>query len=114
MAFSPDGRTLAAAGADGTVWLWNVTDPARPARLGQPLAGPTDTVTSVTNAVSSVVFSPDGRTLAAARADGTVWLWNVTDPARPARLGQPLAGLHGRCHLGGVQPGRADPGRRRH
>ena len=77
MAFSPDGRTLAAAGTDGTVWLWNVTDPARPARLGQPLAGPTDTVTSVTNAVSSVVFSPGGRTLAAGNRDGTVWLWNL-------------------------------------
>ena len=72
MAFSPDGRTLAAGSGDGTVWLWNLTDPAHPARLGQPLAGPTDYLVS-----TSVVFSPDGRTLAAGNGDGTVWLWNL-------------------------------------
>ena len=33
--------------------------------------------------VYSVAFSPDGRTLAAGVTDGTVWLWRVTDPARP-------------------------------
>ena len=34
MAFTPDGRTLATASADRTVLLWDVTDPARPRRLG--------------------------------------------------------------------------------
>ena len=104
VAFSPDGKTLAAGSADGKVWLWNLTDPARPARLGQPLTGPGGSVVSV-------AFSPDGKTLAAGSGDGKVWLWNLTDPARPARLGQPLTGPTAR-RLGGVQPGRADPGRR--
>ena len=85
VAFSPDGRTLAAGTDDDKVWLWNVADPAHPARLGQPLTGPADSVGSVT-------FSPNGRTLAAASNDGAVWLWNVADPAHPARLGQPLTG----------------------
>ena len=71
MAFSPDGQILAAAGIDGTVWLWNVTDPARPARLSTLSTGPADLVTAV-------AFSPDGRTLAAAgKGDGAVWLWNL-------------------------------------
>ena len=66
-------------------WLWNMTDPAHPARLGQPLTGPADSV-------HSVAFSPTGQILAAASGDGKVWLWNMTDPAHPARLGQPLTG----------------------
>ena len=63
-------KTLAAADDDGTVWLWNLANPARPARLGEPLTGPT-------NAVYSVAFSPDGRTLAAGNDDHTIELWNL-------------------------------------
>ena len=55
VAFSPDGRTLAAASADDTVRLWNVADPARARPLGRPLTGPT-------GYVETVAFSADGRT----------------------------------------------------
>ena len=58
VAFSPDGRTLAAGSADDKVWLWNITNPAHPAQLGQPLTG-------ASGGVASVAFSPDGQTLAA-------------------------------------------------
>ncbi|MGH3874897.1 MAG: TIR domain-containing protein, partial [Pseudonocardiaceae bacterium] len=88
VAFAPDGRTVATAGQDGTVSLWDLTNPAQPSRIGQPLAGHTGAVTSVT-------FSPDGRTLAAASADQTVRLWDVSDPAQTSLLGQPLTGHTG-------------------
>ena len=65
--------------------LWDVTDPTRPRRLGDPLTGHTD-------AVSAVAFAPDGHTLATASSDKTVLLWDVTDPTRPRRLGDPLTG----------------------
>ena len=78
MAFSPDGHTLASGNADGTVRLWDVTDPAHPRPLGQPL-------TSGGAAVNSVAFSPDGHTLASGDYDGTVRLWDVADPVRPRR-----------------------------
>ncbi|GGW94820.1 WD40 repeat domain-containing protein [Streptomyces noursei] len=89
VAFSPDGRTLAAAGRDAddvdpTVRLWNMTNPAHPILLGQPLRH--------LNGVNSVAFSPNGRTLATGGFSivDTVRLWNVTDPAHPVALGQPL------------------------
>ena len=51
LAFSPDGRTLASAGDDRTVRLWDMRT-HKP--LGAPLRGHGD-------AVKSVAFSPDGR-----------------------------------------------------
>src|SRR5262249_62137914 len=39
VAFSPDGKTLASAGRDRTVRLWNV---ATPRQIGSPLTGHTD------------------------------------------------------------------------
>jgi WD40 repeat protein len=67
------------------VLLWDVSDPARPRRLGDPLTGHTEVV-------SGVAFAPDGHTLATASSDQTVLLWDVSDPARPHRLGDPLPG----------------------
>jgi hypothetical protein len=74
VAFSPDGRILAAGSADRTVWLWNLTNPAHPTPLGQPLTGPPG---GLTGEVNSVAFSPDGRILAVGSADNKVWLWNL-------------------------------------
>jgi WD40 repeat protein len=71
VAFSPDGKLLASADADGTVQLWN---PA----TGQPAASPL----RAGSGVNEVAFSPDGKLLASADADGTVRIWNTG--SRPA------------------------------
>ncbi|MFD9518620.1 trypsin-like peptidase domain-containing protein [Streptomyces sp. NPDC059979] len=65
VAFNPTGTLLAAAGADGTVRLWDVATGAP-----RTLAGHTDTV-------HAVAFSPDGNTLATAGADHTARLWDM-------------------------------------
>jgi WD40 repeat protein len=67
VAFAPDGATLASAGDDGTVRLW---DPA----TGEARR----TLTGHGDWVRAVAFASDGATLASAGEDGTVRLW---DPA---------------------------------
>jgi WD40 repeat protein len=86
VAFSPDGRTLASGNGPGTIQLWNVTDPAHPVALGNPLTAPAQVV--------AVAFSHDGRILAGGSAPGgpitgAIRLWNVADPAHPVALGHP-------------------------
>jgi WD40 repeat protein len=59
-AFSLDGKTLASASSDGTVWLWE----ARTGRILQRLP-------SQGGPVSRVAFSPDGRRLATGTGEWT-------------------------------------------
>jgi WD40 repeat protein len=75
VAFSPDGKLLAAAYSDGNARLWDL---ASRQIVGVPLpagAGP--------GSGSGVAFSPDGKLLATADTDGTVRLWQMPLFANP-------------------------------
>src|SRR5262249_56584762 len=67
VASAPDGKTVATAGADGTVRIWDLATGKQTLKLEQP------------SEAVGVVFSPDGTTLAAASAGQDGWLiaWDV-------------------------------------
>ncbi|WP_433795874.1 WD40 repeat domain-containing serine/threonine-protein kinase [Actinoplanes sp. CA-252034] len=75
LAFSPDGRRLAAATVSDGVRLYDLADPARP-RLMSTFAADGGTATTV-------AFDRAGTLLAVGSEQRTVGLWSVADPARP-------------------------------
>ena len=100
--FSPDGRVLASANISQNIDLWNphtgehklslggdnmsfspdgstlVTISGNDIRLSDTLTGQhKQTFTGHSSGIRSILFSPDGATLASASKEGTVSLWNT-------------------------------------
>jgi serine/threonine-protein kinase len=70
LAWSANGRSLAAGGSEGKMQLWTDGEPGRP--FGTDSHG-----------ILALAFSPDGRTLATGDDHGKVCLWDIRNTARP-------------------------------
>ena len=65
LSFSPDGKTIASAGGDGIIKLWDRSGRLLLSIKGHELG------------IKRIRFSPDGQYLATTGNDGTVKLWNL-------------------------------------
>jgi WD40 repeat protein len=108
-----DGKTLVTGDDNDKIQLWDIPDPAHPARLGSALKGHENQEidgSHRTNVIYAIAISPDGRTVAVGggrrdivrkrfsekyQADATVQLWDITHRATPVKLGHPLRGHTG-------------------
>jgi len=66
MRYSPDGNLLA-VGSDIGVWIYDVHT-----------AEPQSLLAAHASVINGISFTPDGKTLAAACADGTIWVWDLS------------------------------------
>ncbi|MBI3208314.1 MAG: WD40 repeat domain-containing protein [Candidatus Solibacter usitatus] len=79
LAFSPDGKLLAAGSSDGMVRVWDVAAGTKPKETLRQHGG----------WVTGVAFSPDGKLFASASADRTAQVWDTRDWKALVRLPQP-------------------------
>lgn len=81
LAFSPDGKLLAAGDRDGSVRLWNVATGKQVHKLSVQRGE-----------IPAVAFAPSGKTLATAGTDGIIRVWELATGKELARLETPYAG----------------------
>jgi eukaryotic-like serine/threonine-protein kinase len=65
--FRPDSKQLASCSLDGTVRLWDMNEPEKPAKI----------LTRQKDPLRCICYSPDGKELASGSWDGSVTLWDL-------------------------------------
>jgi RNA polymerase sigma factor (sigma-70 family) len=71
IAFAPDGRTLASAGIDGTVHIWETSTGKELTRIED------ERIPEGAGAVFGLAYSPDGKTIAGAQINHPPCLWDA-------------------------------------
>lgn len=78
ISFAPDSKRLAVGHSDGTMTVWDVSNPGKP----RPVGGPVSVASVPESPIDTTVwFSPDGRMIAVASLD-EVTLWTADTPHR--------------------------------
>ena len=86
VAFSADGRRLAAGGGEGVATIWDATNGRRLESLESPVGG---------TGIYALAFDPEGKRIAADDGVGDLWLWDAGSRRviRTIRTAHPLCGV---------------------
>src|SRR5262249_3400834 len=83
VAFHPRGGLLASVSQDGTFWVWDIASGRLTSRFGEtrareygPLESETD-ISTLSQPATRLVYSPDGRRLAAANPRWPLEIWDA-------------------------------------
>lgn len=76
IAWSPDGKSIAAVGADNTVRVWKANN-GQHINTYKPSSKLGDAFRGITNSIDSISWSPDSSQIASSSEDGTVQVWNA-------------------------------------
>jgi WD40 repeat protein/beta-lactamase regulating signal transducer with metallopeptidase domain len=91
LAFSPDGKLVAAASKDGKVCIWDAQSGAEKLHI---VAHP-DHKDAAFSGSPCLAFAPDSKTLASASTDGTIRLWDVTSAKETGQFRAPDSAFYG-------------------
>ena len=72
VAYSPDGKTLVTANADGSIYFWDLANGRKIATLKEPYYNGHDYYSV------SVAYSPNGKTLAVEGRDSVTSVWDIS------------------------------------
>ena len=87
LAFAPNGKTLASAGYDRVIRVWDVRPDELGAKKSDALDTPRRELKDHSDTVHGLAFHPDGKLLASASADRTVKVWDADTGQRLYTLG---------------------------
>jgi len=88
LAFSPDGKYLATAAADGNALIYSLSS----GECSRTLRASSDRQGAASPALLQVAFSPDGQRIVTLASDGTVAFWSVPQGEAAGQLASPITG----------------------
>ena len=86
LVLSTNNKTLFSGSTNGSITVWDVSDPAKPTYLANFLTSLDKTKTGRTKVINCLAISPDNKTLFSGSDNETIKIWSIVNPANATLL----------------------------